>query len=133
MSVRPMPIAVLAACTIAWSAAASAVTCYIVYDRNDNVVYRSTTPPVDLSDKGAPARDAMRRRGEYLMFGDFEQCPGITFFTGAGGSTGLSLDEVVMGMPAMPMNGGVSSVKGAPANAAVQPASGSRAAPARRR
>ncbi len=123
MSVRPMPIAVLAACMIAWSAAASAVTCYVVYDRNDNVVYRGTTPPVDLSDKGAPARDAMRRRGEYLMFGDFDKCPGVTFFTGAGGSTGLSLDEVVMGMPAMPMNGGVSPLKGVGPNAVTAPAS----------
>ena len=32
---------------------ASAVTCYIVLDRNENVVYQDIYPPVDLSDEGA--------------------------------------------------------------------------------
>jgi hypothetical protein len=131
MSPRSLAVAIVA---FAWSASASAVTCYQVFDRNDNVVYRSTVPPVDLSDKGAAAREAMRQRGEYLMFGDFDKCPGVAFFTGSGGSSGLSLDDVVMGMPAMPMNGGVSPAKGPNPNAAVQPAGrGTSAGSARRR
>jgi hypothetical protein len=104
---------------------AAAVTCYVVMDRNDNVVYRSTVPPVDLSDQGAAARERMRQRGEYLMFGDYDMCPGITFFTGAGGSKGLALDEIVGGMPALPAAGGASPVRGVDPNAAVPPSRGS--------
>jgi hypothetical protein len=40
---------------------ASAVTCYIILDRNENVVYQDIYPPVDLSDEGAAERKAMRR------------------------------------------------------------------------
>jgi hypothetical protein len=127
-------IATIATAALAWSAPAAAVTCYMVMDRSDNVVYRSSVPPVDLSDQGAAAREAMRRRGEYLLFGEFESCPGVAFLTGASGSRALSLDDVVNGMPAAAINGGVSPVKGVNPAAAVPPARGPAAsAPARRR
>jgi hypothetical protein len=122
--------AALAAAIAAMAAPAAAVTCYVVMDRSDNVIYRSTVPPVDLSDQGKPARERMRERGEYLMFGEFEQCPGVTFFTGAGGSKGLALDEVVNGMPALPTASGASQGDGASASGgATMPA---RRAPAAR-
>ena len=38
----------LAACMGLVAANASAMTCYIKYDRNDNVVYRDSRPPLDL-------------------------------------------------------------------------------------
>lgn len=79
------------------SAHASAVTCYVKYDRNDNIVYRDVRPPVDMSDNGAAARDAMRRRGEYLMFTETEDCPGVTFNYDAGVTGALSVDEIVSG------------------------------------
>jgi len=109
---------------LAWAGSTAAFTCYIVTDRNDNVIYRSTYPPVDLSDQGAPARERMRQRGEYLMFADLDTCPGVTFFTGAGGSRGLALDEVVNGMPALPSTGGARPVSGPNPNAAAAPARG---------
>lgn len=72
---------------------AQAVTCFVVMDRNDNVIYRDILPPVDLSDAGVQARETMRRRGEVLIFHESEICPRIEFFTGQAGSITLSLDQ----------------------------------------
>jgi hypothetical protein len=74
---------------------AAAVTCYVVLDRNDNVTYRDVYPPVDLSDAGRAERDAMRRRGEFLMFLESEQCPRIEYFTGTAGTIGLQLEQTL--------------------------------------
>lgn len=75
--------------------AAHAVTCFIVMDRNENVVYRDVLPPVDLSDAGKPAREAMRQRGEFFLFHEAESCPRLEFFTGAAGSVAISLDQTL--------------------------------------
>ncbi len=97
MRVFPM---VLTACAAALlSPAASAFTCYMLYDRNDNLVYRDTISPVDMSDQGAIARESMRDRGDYLVVADADRCPQVTFVFGAAGSTALSVDSVVGGMP----------------------------------
>lgn len=121
MNARLLAGAAIAGAISVWSASAIGVTCYVVMDRNDNVTYRSTLPPIDLSDAGAAARERMRQRGEYLMFGEFDTCPGVTFFTGAGGSKALELDQVVNGMPALPMNGGVSPARGNTGGAVASP------------
>src|SRR5437764_2815719 len=99
--------------TLAWIAAgaglmcsagpASAMNCYTVLDRNDNVVYRGTVPPVDLSDRGAPEREAMRQRGQHMIAMDSDRCPGVEFFTGSAGSSTLSVDQIVGGI--VPMRG----------------------------
>lgn len=70
-----------------------ASTCYVVFDRSDNVAYRDVYPPVDLSDAGRAERDAMRRRGEYLMFMESDLCPRIEYFTGSAGTIGVKLDQ----------------------------------------
>jgi hypothetical protein len=75
--------------------AAEALTCYVVLDRTENVLYRDVYPPVDLSDAGRAERDAMRARGEFLMFMESEQCPRLEFFTGAAGSVALRLDQTL--------------------------------------
>ena len=75
------------------SGAADALTCYVVLDRTENTIYRDVFPPVDLSDAGRAERDAMRSRGEFLMFLESDQCPRLEFFTGAGGTVSLRLDE----------------------------------------
>jgi len=83
---RPIPAlcAALVATTLGLAAAdARAVNCYVVFDRTDNVIYRDVFPPVDLSDAGKADREAMRQRGEFLMFMDAEQCPRLEFLTGA--------------------------------------------------
>jgi len=74
---------------------AGAVTCYVVLDRNENVAYRDVYPPVDLSDAGRDEREAMRRRGEFLMFMETEQCPRIEYFTGNAGSVGPQLEQTL--------------------------------------
>jgi hypothetical protein len=75
--------------------------CYFVYDRNDNVIYRDQQPPVDMSDRGAAARDAMRQRGEYLLFAESDRCAPLAFLTGPGTPGTLSVDQIVAGYPAM--------------------------------
>ena len=93
---------VLAACATALSLlspAAGAFTCYMLYDRNDNLVYRDTISPVDMSDQGASARESMRNRGDYLVVADADRCPQVTFVFGAAGSSTLSVDSIVGGMP----------------------------------
>src|SRR6476646_2732418 len=93
---------VVAACPVALSllsSAAGAFTCYMLYDRNDNLVYRDTISPVDMSDQGASARESMRDRGDYLVVADADRCPPVTFVFGAAGSSALSVDSIVGGMP----------------------------------
>ena len=85
------------------SASVSAMNCYTVLDRNDNVVYRGTIPPVDLSERGAAEREAMRQRGQHMIAMDADRCPGVEYFTGSAGSSTLSVDQIVGGI--VPMRG----------------------------
>jgi hypothetical protein len=91
--------AVAALLTIGTSSA-RAVTCYVVFDRYDNVAYRNTVSPIDMSEQGAAARAALRQRGEYLMVMESDRCVPVTFVFGAAGSKALSIDDVVGGFPA---------------------------------
>ena len=63
--------------------------------KSGQLIYRDVFPPVDLSDAGKADRDAMRQRGEFLMFMDAEQCPRLEFLTGAAGNVALRLDETL--------------------------------------
>lgn len=92
---------------------ASAVTCYVVLDRTENVLYRDVYPPVDLSEAGRAERDAMRARGEFLLFMESEQCPRLEFFTGAAGTVALRLDQTLS--PAMEITKEPSKPAAAPA------------------
>jgi hypothetical protein len=84
---------------------AQAVTCDIVIDRNGTVVYQDVVPPVDMSARGAPAREQMRQRGEQLMIIEASQCPKLVF-SNATGTAGV--DEIVSGMrPYVGINGGM--------------------------
>lgn len=90
------PTACAAALALALAApVAEAVTCYVVMDRSDNVIYRDVVPPVDLSEAGAPAREAMRQRGEFFLFHESDICPRVEFFTGTAGNVALRLDEAL--------------------------------------
>lgn len=80
----------LAACC-ALSGAAQAFTCYVIFDRNDNVIYRDVYPPVDMSERGIPEREAMRRRGEFMMFTEVDRCPQVEFVLGSAGAVALDL------------------------------------------
>src|SRR2546421_8162883 len=93
---------------------AEAATCYLLFDRYDNVVYRNTVSPIDLSDQGAAARAALRQRGEYLLVMDSDRCAPVTFVFGAAGSKTPSLDENVRGFPAENTSTSPARAKGRP-------------------
>jgi hypothetical protein len=93
-------LAAAAGCAAAVGPAA-AMQCYTVLDRSDNVVYRGTISPIDLSERGDPEREAMRQRGQHLIAMDADRCPGVEFFTGTAGSSNLSVDQIVGGITPM--------------------------------
>lgn len=96
------------------SVPAEAMICNIVYDRNDQVIYRDTTPPLDLSDGGARARAAMRQRGEYLMVIDADRCAQVVPTTAT--SSAASVEDIVAGMrPYLGRAGGRATAGGAAA------------------
>lgn len=73
-----------------------AAMCYEIIDRNGAVVFRDTNSPVDLSATGAPAREAMRSRGELLVIFDVDTCALIGRASPTGGRA-LTTDEIVAG------------------------------------
>jgi hypothetical protein len=91
--------AAVVASFVAFAGDAAALTCYVVFDRTENVIYRDVYPPVDLSDAGRAEREAMRNRGETLMFMESDQCPRLEYFTGAAGTVGLRLDQTLSPTP----------------------------------
>jgi hypothetical protein len=104
-----IPMAALAC----FAAAAGATSCYIILDRSDNVVYRDTTPPVDLSDRGSAQRAALRQRGDFLLMIDADQCARFVATTGRAGSGGATVDEIVAGLRGTPSVGpGLMSTSG---------------------
>lgn len=93
---------------------AEALICNIVFDRNDQVIYRDVTPPLDLSDGGSRARAAMRQRGEYLMVIDTDRCAQVVPRTD--NSSAASVEDIVAGMrPYMGRGGGQLTSGGAAA------------------
>ena len=89
------------------TAGANAITCDIVIDRTGAVVYQDVVPPVDMSERGAVARDKMRQRGEQLMIIEVEQCPRLVIST-IGAAAGV--EEIVAGMrPYIGVSGGMGS------------------------
>ena len=95
MSRRILRSALALVAALAVAPAAHAFTCYVVIDRSDNTIYRDIVPPVDMSDAGRPAREAMRQRGEFMLFYEVDACPRVEFFTGAAGSVGVRLDQTL--------------------------------------
>lgn len=95
--------AALALVALVAATPAAAYECYVIVDRNNEVVYQDVTPPIDLSSEGATSRDALRARGQQLITLDSRSCPAIDrgHLTGKGGPT--SVEEIVAGMrPAIP-------------------------------
>jgi hypothetical protein len=99
---RVVRAAAVAAATAA-AVPALAAECYAIVDRTNQVVYQGLTSPVDLSDAGRPARDALRSRGEQLIAMDTDQCPPIDRARITGNGKPASVEEIVAGMrPAIP-------------------------------
>ncbi len=60
--------------TITLAASAQANICYVVYDRNDQVVYRDIRSPIDLSQQIGPQVNAKWRGGALVIVGEALKC-----------------------------------------------------------
>jgi len=93
--VRISTLAVAAVLLSAGSAAVAA-PCYVIYDRNDAIIYRDYKPPFDLSDTSSRERDMMRRQGQHLLVAEFgEECNPVGFISATTGASAASVDEIV--------------------------------------
>ena len=108
MRISRWALAAASVAAAAMAAPASAAVCYALVDRTNEVTYQATLPPVDLSDEGKAAREALRAQGQQLIAMDTEQCPPID--RGRNGATNRSatVEEIVAGMrSAMPFGSAV--------------------------
>ena len=81
------------------SAAFALPTCYTVYNRAGDIVYRDTVVPFDgAQDPTSAGREALRARGEHLVFFDAEFCVPVSNVGGIGGRA-YSTEEIVAGFP----------------------------------
>jgi len=105
---------VLVASLLAAAAAptASAVVCYTLLDRNDKLLYRSPSPPVDMSARGAAQRERLRSQNEYLMILEVEDCQAIAGVEGSTGYRPATVAEIVREMRGYLAYGGISSMPG---------------------
>ena len=106
------------------SATAYALTCHIVLDRADTVVYRDIVPPVDLSERGRAARTAMRQRGEFLLMIEADQCSRFVATTGAAGAGGATVDEIVAGLRSYAVAGSGGGVMSSGVMSSARPSAG---------
>ncbi len=76
--------------------AATAAPCYVIFDRNDVVIFRDEVPPFDLSDPKSAERAALRQRGQHLLIAEFEKCNPVGYISSTTGGTTATVDEIVM-------------------------------------
>lgn len=97
---RRLAKATLAAALAAGATGAlAASTCYTVFDHQGEIVYRAFTPPFDgATDFASPGREAMRSRGEHLVFFQADFCPPVASVGGIGGRS-YTTDEIVQSFP----------------------------------
>ncbi len=89
-------IGIAAAFAAVLAGTASAAPCYVIYDRNDAVVYRDYVPPFDLSDAGSAQRAALRARGQHLLIADFDDCFAVGYVSSRTGGSTATVEEIVM-------------------------------------
>jgi len=109
-------LAVVAAAAMA-AGPVAASNCYVIVDRANEITYQGLTPPVDLSDDGVAARNAMRIQGQQLIAMDTESCPAIDRGRAGGSSAPASVEEIVAGMrSAAPYGSGAQAARVAAPN-----------------
>ncbi|MFO1323921.1 MAG: hypothetical protein U1F15_07630 [Burkholderiales bacterium] len=120
---RAMTIgAVALAASLGLAGPAMAAPCYLIYDRNDVVVFRDVVPPFDLSNPKSAERAALRRQGALLLIAEFEKCDPAGFISPTTGGTTASVDDIIVGIKPMlgssiAANSGASSVPSQTASA----------------
>jgi hypothetical protein len=73
--------------------AAVAAPCYVVFDRNDAIIFRDYKPPFDLSDANSREREMMRRQGQHMLVAEFgEDCNPVGFISASTGATAASVE-----------------------------------------
>lgn len=95
MRLPPFAAAAVAAATAVIAGPALAAPCYVIYDRNDTVIYRDYEAPFDLGNPKSPEREMMRRQGQHLLIAEFEKCNPVGFISAATGGTAATVDEIV--------------------------------------
>ena len=86
------------------AAALAAPTCFTVYNRAGEIIYRDTVSPFEGAlDPTSTGREAMRVRGEHLVFFEAEFCPQMSRVVGLGSLQGRAptTDEIVATFPTM--------------------------------
>ncbi len=77
----------------------AAPMCYTIYDRQDEVVYRGYALPFDGAfDPASAGRQAMRGRGENLVFFEADYC--VPVAPGGANARPATTDEIVAAIPA---------------------------------
>jgi hypothetical protein len=99
--------------------AANAITCYTLLDHDDKLLYRAASPPVDMSAGGAGQREDLRRKKEYLMVSEVEDCQAVAAVEGTTGYRPATVAEIVREMRGYLAYGGVSSMPGVTGTASV--------------
>jgi hypothetical protein len=120
MRASQVSCAIAAAVIAIASAPVAAFNCYLLVDRNNEVIYQDALSPVDLSDDGTAAREAMRGRGEQLVVMETENCPAIDRgrVTSKGGPA--TVEEIVAGMrSALPYGAAVQRTRADTASAGI--------------
>jgi hypothetical protein len=93
--------------------AAAAAPCYLIYDRNDAVIFRDYAPPFDLSETKSPERNMMREKGQHLLVAEFDDCNPVGFISPTTGANAATVEEIVMNVrPAIATNLGKGTVSG---------------------
>lgn len=78
----------------------AASTCYTVYDRKGEIVYREIVAPFEgWFDPDSTGRQGMRSRGEHLVFFEAEHCPPVVTRVGGPGGRPMTTDEIVASFP----------------------------------
>jgi hypothetical protein len=131
---RPLLLALTVCAAAALAPAASGMTCYLVLDRNDNVIYQDIFPPLDLSDAGDAERKAMRARNEHMIAMETDRCPRLELVAGQGAGR-INLEQMSEPMTLKPSSDAdnapaITRSGGAPAPAKAKPAAKAPAKPA---
>ena len=98
MRISHWTLAAAAMAATVLAAPATASVCYALVDRTNEVTYQGTLPPVDLSDEGAAAREALRAQGQQLIAMETERCPPIDRGRNGAKNSAATVEEIVAGM-----------------------------------